>query len=413
MEGQRDRRLITRVMLKNYKSIKLCDVRPAQLSFLVGRNGSGKSNFLDALRFTADSLHTSPENALEQRGGIACVRRRCDGPPAPFAIRLEFNLGCAAGHYAFSIGAREGGGGEVRREECLVQPQGAARAGYVVEQGRVLASSLPTPPAAAADRLFLVNASGFPEFRPLYDALCGMGFYNISPEAMRAGSKAKGDGRLRRDGANAACVFAKLARQAPLIAQRIGEYLAVIEPGITGVEGRTDLQAREYLEFHRRVCDAKNPQAFYAHSVADGTLRAFGVLLALLQGAGDGGGVSKRRLIAVEEPAAALHPAIATAALLDALGDAAEFAQVFAINHSPELLDNKDIPIDSIFAVEEENGETRIGPLGETCRSILKDRLYYAGELLQMNQLEPDPALSQPRRPQFFENSGLPLHAGN
>ena len=51
-----DRRLLTRVVLRNYKSIAACDVSPAQLTFLVGPNGSGKSNFLDALRFVADAV---------------------------------------------------------------------------------------------------------------------------------------------------------------------------------------------------------------------------------------------------------------------------------------------------------------------------------------------------------------------
>ena len=54
-----DRRLLARVALRNYKSIAACDVRPAQLTFLVGANGCGKSNFLDALRFVADALRAA------------------------------------------------------------------------------------------------------------------------------------------------------------------------------------------------------------------------------------------------------------------------------------------------------------------------------------------------------------------
>ena len=42
---------ISRVRIENYKSIARCDVRLGPLTFLVGRNGAGKSNFLDALRF--------------------------------------------------------------------------------------------------------------------------------------------------------------------------------------------------------------------------------------------------------------------------------------------------------------------------------------------------------------------------
>lgn len=64
-----DRRLVTRVVLRNYKSIAVCDVSPAQLTFLVGPNGSGKGNFLDALRFVSDSLQGHPCSR------IACTRR--------------------------------------------------------------------------------------------------------------------------------------------------------------------------------------------------------------------------------------------------------------------------------------------------------------------------------------------------
>ena len=73
-----NRRLPTRVTLRNYKSIAACDVSPAPLSFLVGPNGSGKSNFLDALRFVADALRSSLGDALSERGGIGEVLHRLD-----------------------------------------------------------------------------------------------------------------------------------------------------------------------------------------------------------------------------------------------------------------------------------------------------------------------------------------------
>jgi predicted ATPase len=109
---------LTRVVLKNYKSIAVSGVDLRALTFLVGPNGSGKSNFLDALRFTSDSLRSSLDNALRERGGIAEVRRRSGGHPTHFGIRLEFQLPRAVGHYAFKIGARPQGGYEVQTEEC-------------------------------------------------------------------------------------------------------------------------------------------------------------------------------------------------------------------------------------------------------------------------------------------------------
>ena len=60
-----DRPQITRVALQNFLSFAECDVSLGRLTFLVGRNGSGKSNFLDALRFVAESLHHSINRAFE------------------------------------------------------------------------------------------------------------------------------------------------------------------------------------------------------------------------------------------------------------------------------------------------------------------------------------------------------------
>ena len=88
----KDSTFITRVVLKNYKSIAACDVRLGPLTFLVGRNGSGKSNFLDALRFVADALNSSLGHAIRDRGGINDVCRRSRGHPNHFSIRLEFVL---------------------------------------------------------------------------------------------------------------------------------------------------------------------------------------------------------------------------------------------------------------------------------------------------------------------------------
>ena len=127
--------------------------------------------------------------------------------------------------------------------------------------------------------------------------------------------------------------------------------------------------------------------------MSDGTLRALGVLAALFQGSGRG--ARTRQLIGIEEPEVALHPA-AAGVPIDSLRDAAERSQIPVTSHSPDLLDDEDISPDSIFAVVVEHGETRIGPLDDVGRRALKERLYTAGELLRMNQLEPDPNLSRP-----------------
>ena len=115
-----DSTFLKRVVLKNYKSIAACDVCLRPLIFLVGPNGSGKSNFLDALRFVADSLNSSLDHALRERGGIKEVRRQAGGRSSHyFGIQLEFRLPDETlGSYGFRIGARPQGGYQVQSEEC-------------------------------------------------------------------------------------------------------------------------------------------------------------------------------------------------------------------------------------------------------------------------------------------------------
>src|SRR2546425_9039428 len=163
---------VTRVALKNFKSLAACDVRLGPLTFLVGPNGAGKRNFLDALRFVADSLHTSLEYALRDRGGINEVRRRSGGHPNHFGLRLWFTLPSgAAGHYAFRIGARPQGGFEVQDEECRINTAEALGEvhSFRIESGKVVENTQ-AGPAAALDRLYLVSASGLSAFRPVYEA---------------------------------------------------------------------------------------------------------------------------------------------------------------------------------------------------------------------------------------------------
>ena len=300
------RRLLTRVVLRNYKSIAVCDVSPAQLSFLVGPNGAGKSNFLDAVRFVADAVRFSLDHALRDRGGIDDVRRRSGGHPNDFGIRLDLKLAGAAIRYAFIVGAQKEGGYEVKRERCVVKGEtGSRREYYDVQRGQVVGSTLTPSPPAAADRLYLVYAAGVEAFRPVYDALMGMGFYNLNPDAIRDLQVPDPGDLLKRDGGNAASVLARLGKRSPEAKKRIEEYLGAVTAGITGVDKRS-YGHRETIEFRQRVSGAKDPWRFSANNMSDGTLRAFGVLVAVFQAADGDGAIP--RLVGIEEPEGALHP---------------------------------------------------------------------------------------------------------
>ncbi len=384
----RDSTFITRVVLKNYKSIAACDVRLGPLTFLVGRNGSGKSNFLDALRFVADALNLSLDHAIRDRGGINDVLRRSRGHPNHFSIRLEFTLPeDFTGHYAFQIRKRSPGGYEVRTEECSVQNErGQTLKEYFrIDNGVVTDTSMKVAPAAATDRLYLVNASGLPEFRPVYDAFSRMGFYNLNPDKIRDLQDPDPGDLLLRDGRNLTSVFAQLS---PIAKQDIEEYLAIIVPGVRGVEIEK-FGSKETLAFRQDVAGDKHPWRFLASNMSDGTLRLLGILVALFQGNHD----ARKRvpLVGIEEPEIAIYPAM-TGVLFDEFRYPAYKAQVITTCHSPDLLEDKHLDVDSILAVEAHDGNTVIAPVDEVSRSVVRDKLFTIGELLRCDQLQPDPA---------------------
>ena len=384
----KDSTFITRVVLKNYKSIAACDVQLQPLTFLVGRNGAGKSNFLDALRFVADALNSSLDHAVRDRGGINNVRRRSRGHPNHFSIRLEFALPeGSTGHYAFQIRTRSPGGYEVQTEECRIEnkPCFTSEDYFHVESGTVTDTSVEVAPAAAPDRLYLVNASGLPEFRPVYEAFSRMGFYNLNPDKIRDLQAPDPGDVLLRDGSNLTSVFTKLS---PIVKKDTEEYLSTVVPGIHTVDVK-GFGPKETLEFRQDVAGDTHRWRFLANNMSDGTLRVLGILVALFQGDND---AQKRvTLVGIEEPETTLHPG-AVAVLLDGLRDAAHRTQVIITTHSPELLDDKHLDVNSILAVEAHDGDTVIAPVDEASRSVVQDQLFTAGELLRSNQLQPDPA---------------------
>ncbi|HMZ87169.1 MAG TPA: AAA family ATPase [Giesbergeria sp.] len=377
---------LTRVLLRNYKSIGLCDVRLGPITYLVGANGSGKSNFLDALHLVRDALAGSLDNALNERGGLPEVRRRSSGHPTNFGIRLEFVLpGGLPGYYAFNIGALQGRGYEVQKEECSFQFMGAG-ALFKIERGQLIECSEPTFPSVTSDRLALVSASGMTAFRPVFDALTAMGFYNLNPKVMREPQKPQDGRMLKPAGENIVSVIGHLERVAPDRIEEVQRYLQTVVPMVHGFS-RKQIGPLETLEFRQDMAGAKHPWQFLAQNMSDGTLRALGVLTALFQGNRDHAPV----LIGIEEPETALHPA-ASAALRGALAQAATCSQVIVTSHSPELLDERDIPPEQLLAVVSEGGETKIAPLDSASRRMMRDRLFSAGELLRLNQLAPDEA---------------------
>ncbi len=73
---------INRIKLKNFKSFKDLDVELSKMNILVGANASGKSNFIQAIKFLRDIQKYGIENAISLQGGLEYLQN----------IQLEKNV---------------------------------------------------------------------------------------------------------------------------------------------------------------------------------------------------------------------------------------------------------------------------------------------------------------------------------
>ena len=387
---------ISRVVINNYKSIVDCDVQLGTLQFLVGRNGSGKSNFLDALAFVRDVLEfNNLEKAANIRyGNIFHLDEKLDT-----YMKIEFNLpNGASGEFAFHICVEGEIGYIVIDESCRIEQDGKIEE-YKTQNGRLFSDDPQRFPPVAPDRFYLQNMSVYDAFRPLYDALRKMEICNFVPQRIPMTDRTNRNSPLMSDGENVVQVVSELTGDTQT---RIREYLQLVVPDIYDfyVHGAKDEDRND-----RQVAFQIKSGVFYRDNMSDGTLRALCVLTALLQERKNDKN-NHPMLIGIEEPETGLH-ARAAGALLGAMIEAADMRQVIVTTHSAEMLDDKDIITEQILPVEMRGSKTIIAPMENITKDMLRKHMTTAGELLRQDKLKPE-AISQ-----HDKNSKPPLSKSN
>lgn len=326
------------------------------------------------------------EQVVDARSGMLSLLRKLPGgvQSHAFSIQIDFELSDGEpGSYRIALATYGDHSVALENERCIFGEH------WFESNAGLFRHNVTATPAISWDRPGLVAMGGLPEFAQVFDLLSGMAFYAPQPESMRRPA-AKGSGKLLlSNGSNAADVLARLERVAPGLLARIRGYLTSFNPEFGDVIPGESNDHR-WLTFQ----PSGNPVNWRLNSsdVSDGTLRAAAILLAVFQAAAPDAHLA---LVGLEEPESALHPA-AAGVLLDALLEASEHVQVIASTHSADLLDRRDVAVDSLVAFSMQNGESIIGPIDEPSREILRRRLYTAGDLLRNNQLSP--AIAVPQR---------------
>lgn len=406
---------LRRIQIKGYKSIASCDVHLQPLTIFVGRNGSGKSNFIDALAFLRDLIDKGTDAALLAHGGISVFSQQLNTHSLLFELECDFPFAQAAWRAVYRLELSLGGNKQlqidheslrvedsIHRNTCGFTATRGSIGWYGLEllrewmrlKNRVLPDGLveasngePIYPiflgTQRPDRL-LLGVIGVGAFFELVEGMRTIGCFNFHPEAARPPQQSVGSPALQRDGRNLARAIEGLREIDQDDLDRVKRYLASIVPEIEDFEV-VPLGDHETIRFRLRSESGAKPLEFNASAMSDGTLRALAALVAAFQIVLPYGHPS---VVAIEEPETSLHPA-ALRALVDALDEATGHTQILLTTHSAELLDNPRIRPENVRVIEMIDGQTVIGNVDEASVEIIRQKLDTLGGLERQSQLQP------------------------
>lgn len=340
---------------------------------LVGVNGSGKSNIVDALRFVADAMTIGLSGAITHWQGISTVRRWSGGHPFNLSIALELRLRSGPAGYAFELTGDRADEYRVKREEADLVLPGGERVGFRVEHGEWVRGPSGLQPPLDPQSLALQLVGGDARFQPLVQFLQRLAVYSIFPDTLRAPQKYDARKPMDRHGSNWSSILKDQAKESwkPELISALNQLTGDLE----------DIRIRPaagYLvtEF-RHVSATSKPKWFTTAQESDGTLRFAGIVTALLQ-------EPALPLVGVEEPELTVHPG-AIPLLYDHLRQASKRSQVIVTTHSPDLLDLVDAA--DVRVVVREGGVTSAGAMDEGQRDIVREGLMSLGEVLRTEGL--------------------------
>jgi predicted ATPase len=390
--------VIKKLMLKRFRSIPGEEVTFDNPTFVVGRNGSGKSNFVDAFAFLAEAMVSPLQAVFDKRGGITAVRNRTSVKSYPPNLGFGVQFGqldgeVIAAHYAFAVKAEKNHGYAVVREQCVVRT--AAEAVWFNRTKEGFTSNVSgLRPSLEPTSLGLPVIGGETRFAPILRTLAAMRVYSIQPAPLREMQDPDSGQGLRPDGSNTASVLQEIERQSKDDLRRIEEFLTTIVPSTKRVRpvkhgNKLALEFTQEWGEHKRL-------KFESFSMSDGTLRALGLLAAVFQH-------PTPSLIVIEEPEATMHPG-ALGAVMDLLRHAGRVAQLIVTTHSPDILDADWLEDRHLRIAHWQEGATRLTSVSSGTREALREHLQRAGELQRSNALRGLPTSNENiPQPNLFE----------
>jgi len=338
--------MIRRIKIKNFRSLDV-DFQLDPVTVLIGRSGTGKTNFVSALRFLRQVLQqgvsfhdnifslTNNENLLN--------------------YEIEFNVPPLSEKFHYILETAQPD--RITRETFLIDDQPIIQQENSYTQACQF-STLQGNQKVSIARIALTQ---------------GLACYDFPGSVCAdANQNAQASEGLADHAENSSAVFNAISKDLTKL-----ESWNIINRSLQNLNATVDTisfnsqNEREILVTHK-FGDHAVP--FDIGKESEGFRRFFAHLLAVYQN-------PPKQTLVFEEPERGIHPGA-----LESLAEILKFCpeeghgQVILTTHSPQLLDH--FEPESIRAVVMEDGVTKIGPIEKEQFTALKKKLLFPGELL-------------------------------
>lgn len=343
--------ILSRIVLKNWRNFRDVDVELGDRAFLVGPNASGKSNFLDAIRFMRDIVKPGGglQSAILVRGDMSKIR--CLAARQDPEVKMEFFFSPGVGqpwewHYVLGM-MREHTG--VHRNLITKEEVWRSNLKKPILQ-RPNKEDIDDKIRLTQTHLEQINANR--EFRDVESFFKEIQYLHLVPQFVRFPGIYSGilpDDPYGQDFLKRVSEVGERQRESRL--RKIEESLKRAVPQFVKLTYAQDKTGKPHLEAtyeHWRAKGAKHREDQFS----DGTIRLIGLLWSLLEG---------DSLLLLEEPELSLHAAIIQKIpeLLDRINRDKK-RQIILSTHSADLLSDKGIGGEEILMFEPDKEGTKV-----------------------------------------------------
>ncbi|WP_039731638.1 AAA family ATPase [Pseudoxanthomonas sp. GW2] len=331
---------ISRFRLRNWKNFQTVDTPLGERAFVIGPNASGKSNFLDALRFLRDVARDGLRKAVdEQRGGISAIRCLAARRHSQIEVLVEIResgvvSGPPAWEYELVLNQDNNKRSQIISE--VVRKDGKS----VLERPDEYDAVDPQRRSQTALEQISLNKN----FREVAEFFDSISYQHLVPQVVRD-PRGFTSGVVSNDPFGRDFLLRILQTRAPIRKSRLDKIrkaLSVAVPQLVELDAQMDESGVPHLwgaYEHWRPNAAKQNESQFS----DGTLRLLGLLWSMFEGSGP---------LLLEEPEISLHPDVVRQIprLFSRIQRERKVSrQLIVSTHSDDLLSDPSISLEEII----------------------------------------------------------------